>query len=103
MEESSCIADFFCRSWWMDDRRRVDGGGRGYFLLRLRFHMQPMLSVSELLAIAKRKLENAIQDTRHSSTTLASQRRCSSSAHNHIILWLTSDDSIKVELKNEQR
>jgi len=62
-----------------------------------------MLSVSELLAIAKRKLENGIQDSGHSSTTLASQIRCNSSAHNRIFLWLTSNDSIKVEQKNEQR
>jgi len=57
---------------------------RGYLSLFRTSTSQPMSSVSELLAIAKHKLENGIQDVKHSSTTLASQKRCSKPTHNRI-------------------
>ena len=60
-----------------------------------------MSSISELLAIAKHKLENGIWDIENNSTILASQTRYSSPTHDHIASW--PDLMIKAEQVNEQR
>ena len=56
---------------------------RGYYSLRPPLS-QTMSSVSELLAVAERKLQNGIQDIGQIGTTLASQTRYSNHTHNHV-------------------
>jgi len=93
------------RSMHMHIPRHGDSGsccttcslGRGNFSIRPYFHLpQPivMSSVSELLALAKHKLDNGIQDIGHSSTTVASQTSL------HIIALpegLASDDRSRAQ------